>query len=513
MIETTTHAPALELRDVTKSFGKNKAVDGISLQLRRNEVVGIIGENGAGKSTLLKILAGVHEPDDGTVLVGGEEQRIRSTIRATELGIGVVHQEQSLLSNLTVAENIHMGAGTSGSGSATAFGIYNWRRLHDEAARALERVGTHTDPRSKVEDLSFAERQMVEIAKAVRVGEEAGKTPIVILDEPTSVLEKDEIKLLAQEIKRLRELGSVIFVSHRLQEILDFTDRIYVLRHGRIVAELESASAVESELFELMTGREAGVSSSAERKRPAGNEAPALQLSGLTKKGSFEDITTSVRAGTIHAFVGTNSSGREELARAVFGAEAFDSGELVIHGQRMSRTTIRRSIGLGIAYLPSERKTEGMTAGFDLSQNLTLTHAAGTRKGPFISRAARRKVAERWVKKMDVRPPLPDADIASLSGGNQQKVVLGKWLLADELRILVLDHPLRGLDPGAIEHVNDAIRAETDKGVAVVLIADTLEEALSIADEITVMKDGRISAHHSLDERVPSVVELIEKMV
>lgn len=515
--EMKTHA--LELRDVSKSFGKNKAVDNISLHIRPNEVIGLIGENGAGKSTLLKILAGVHEPDSGTILINGESHRIRSTTRATELGIGVVHQEQSLLSNLTVAENILMGSVRKDRSQpqterATRFGFYNWKQLNRQAAEALQRVGSQTDPSSKIEQLSFAERQMVEIARAVLVGESAGTSPIVILDEPTSVLENEEVAVLAAEIQRLRDLGSVVFVSHRLHEIIEFTDRIYVMRGGRVVAERDSRTVHEDELFELMTGRQSAAPAQRgpEKSVSAGQEV-ALIVDRMGKRGSFTDVSFSIRKGQVHCLIGTNSSGREDVARALFGAEPFESGSFTLRNQELKRLSVREAIRHGIAYVPAERKVEGMTGGMTVGENLTLTHSAGTRCGPFLSHGARSRIAEDWISRMDVRPTDAGADIASFSGGNQQKIVLGKWLLADELNLLILDHPLRGLDPGAIEHVNEAIRAQCDKGTAVLLLADTLEEALAIADEISVMRDGQVSGHYLLADHVPTVVELIEKMV
>lgn len=514
--ELKTHA--LELRDVSKSFGKNKAVDNISLHIRPNEVIGLIGENGAGKSTLLKILAGVHEPDCGTILINGQSHRIRSTTRATELGIGVVHQEQSLLSNLTVAENILMGSvrkerSQPQTERATRFGFYNWKQLNRQAAEALQRVGSQTDPSLNIEQLSFAERQMVEIARAVLIGESAGTSPIVILDEPTSVLENEEVAVLAAEIHRLRDLGSVVFVSHRLHEIIEFTDRIYVMRGGKVVAERDSRTVNEDELFELMTGRQSAAP--AHRRPlelPAGQEV-ALKVDRLGKRGSFTDVSFSIRKGQVHCLIGTNSSGREDVARALFGAEPFDSGSFTLGNREFKRLSIREAIRHGIAYVPAERKVEGMTGGMTVGENLTLTHAAGTRRGPFLSHGARSRISEDWITRMDVRPAEAEADIASFSGGNQQKVVLGKWLLADDLNLLMLDHPLRGLDPGAIEHVNEAIRVECGKGTAVLLLADTLEEALAIADEISVMRDGQVSGHYLLADHVPTVVELIEKMV
>lgn len=515
-METAMNDYVLELKDVNKSFGPVKALDSLALHIRPNEVIGLIGENGAGKSTLLKILAGVHQPDSGTVTINGSSQKLRSPGHATSLGIGVVHQEQSLLVNLSVAENIHMASAMARNGkderNPVPFGFYRWKALNEEARKALLRVGSKVEPDTIVEKLSFAERQMVEIAKAVKIVDRPGISPLVILDEPTSVLEQEETDVLEAEIARLKTLGSVIFVSHRLQEVLRVSDRIYVLRHGRIVAERDTDSVREEELFELMTGRQAG---NRPVKTPVDRQSgtPALEVSNLSRKGHFDDVSFDIRAGEVCAFVGAKASGREEVSRALFGAEPFDKGFISLNGRRLTKIGIRAAIRQGVAYLPSERKVEGMIPGMTLAENLTLAKPLGTTIGPLINVVKRTKITEDWVKRVDVRPTDAQADIARLSGGNQQKLVLGKWMLADDLKVLILDHPLRGLDPGAKEAVADLISEACSRGVAVMLLADTLEEALDVGDRIFVMRDGVISGRFDLAQETPSLVDLIEKMV
>lgn len=506
----------LELKDVNKSFGPVKALDSLSLHIRPNEVIGLIGENGAGKSTLLKILAGVHQPDSGTVTINGSTQKLRSPGHATSLGIGVVHQEQSLLVNLSVAENIHMASAMARTGNdqpnPVPFGFYRWKALNDEARKALLRVGSKVEPDTIVEKLSFAERQMVEIAKAVKIVDRPGISPLVILDEPTSVLEQEETDVLEAEIARLKTLGSVIFVSHRLQEVLRVSDRIYVLRHGQIVAERSTDSVREEELFELMTGRQAGHRPVKTPVNRDGNK-PALEVKNLSRKGHFTDVTFDINAGEVCAFVGAKASGREEVSRALFGAEPFDRGTITLDGQQLSKMRIRSSIRRGVAYLPSERKVEGMIPGMTLAENLTLANPLGTTIGPLINVAKRTQITKDWIKRVDVRPGDSQADIVRLSGGNQQKLVLGKWMLTKDLRVLILDHPLRGLDPGAKEAVAELINEACGRGVAVMLLADTLEEALDVGDRIFVMRDGVISGRFDLAQETPTLVDLIEKMV
>jgi ribose transport system ATP-binding protein len=492
-----------------------KALKNINLTIRSNEVLGLIGENGAGKSTLLKVLAGIHRPDEGTTEIGGQVVKIRTPAEAGRYGIGVVHQEQSLLTNLSIAENLLMGARTradmgQAQGSAgVRFGLYNWRRIRQEATLALERVGVELDVTAKVEWLSFAERQMVEIAKAVRVVDGSGRPPLIVLDEPTSVLEKEDIGLLEEEIRRLRAIGSVVFVSHRLDEVLAFCDRIYVMRDGEIVAERQTDNVDEDELFSLMTGRHTVARAAA--VEPVGE--PVLQVSQLSSHGKYRDVSFDVRSGEVHALVGVKDSGREELCRGLFGIEPIDSGTVLLAGSRFRPTTVRSAVRRGLGYVPAERKTEGMIPGMTVGENLTLTHPAESRFGPFVRLAARRAIAQRWIARLEVRPPLPGADIARLSGGNQQKIVLAKWVSDPGLRLLILDHPTRGVDAGAREHVYQLIDEACSRGVGVILLADTLEEALKVSHRVTVMRDGEVSATYDLRESVPPLSELVGKMV
>ena len=503
--------PTLRLTGIAKEFGRVQAVKDLSLEVRRNEVLGLIGENGAGKSSLLKILTGIHQPDRGTIEVNGAPVDFRRPQDATAAGIGVVHQEQSLFTNLSVAENIAMnGSGSKDSG--IRFGFYRWRTLNREAAETLERVHAKVDPRAIVGDLSFVERQMVEIARALRVDEMVHASPLVILDEPTSVLERDETAILEREIRDLKKIGSVIFVSHRLDEVLRICDRVVVMRAGEIVAERNTADVNEDELFALMIGRNERAELHS-RDRSGAGEEPVLQVEGLGRTHAYKDITFSLTPGRIVTIVGTNGSGRESVCRAIFGAESYDTGELRVGGEKVRGWSMRQAVRSGIAYVPSERRVEGMIGGMDAAENLTLVHPGASRSGPFLRRRARTKIANDWFEQLDVRPRDPALDLGRFSGGNQQKVVMAKWLLADDLKVLVLDHPLRGLDPGASETVNEQIRAVVDRGTAVLLLADTLEEALHMSDEILVMRDGEVTARFDLAVEAPTSIDLLEKMV
>ena len=517
IVQSESFDPQVELVSVSKSYGKNKALDDLSMFIGRHEVVGLIGENGAGKSTLLKILAGVHSLDSGTMRIAGRSVQLKNPNMAAASGIGVVHQEQSLIETLSVAENIALGISSvvrAGSDEAlTRFGFYSRKAVMREGAAALAQIGSNIKPETRVEHLSFGDRQMVEIAKAVRTASRSGTEPVIILDEPTSVLEVKDIARLEEEIVRLKTIGSVIFVSHRLDEIRRVCDRIYVLRGGKIVADCKPDDIDDQELFHLMTGRQQVPRKPAPREISS-VKPPVLALDRLTSNGHFKDVSLTVEPGQVHVIVGTRNSGREELCRAVFGVVPVHSGTVALNGQQLGQTTIAVSIAAGIAYLPSERKTEGMISGMTVAENISITHTQGTLLGPFVSRSRQNKSASRWISQLDIRPPNPLADIGQLSGGNQQKAVLAKWATDPNLCLLMLDHPTRGVDPGAREHINTLIDHLCQRGVGVLLLADTLDEALMIGHRITVMRDGVISA--SFDNETvprPEMAQLVEHMV
>jgi len=504
-------APALRLTGITKAFGKVLAVKDISLEIRQHEVVGLIGENGAGKSTLLKILTGIYQPDSGTIEAHDTVVRFRRPQDSVAVGIGVVHQEQSLLTNLSVAENIAM-SGTSAKDAGTKFGFYRWKKLYSEAESVLARVGSTVDPRAIVGDLPFVDRQMVEIARALRVDDALDVPPLLILDEPTSVLERDETETLEREIQALKDLGSVIFVSHRLDEVMRICDRILVMRHGKLVADRATAGVTQDELFRLMIGHE-----SRAPKRPRadglGTGQPVLEIKGASRKGAYRDVSLDVFPGQCVAIVGTIGSGREELCRAVFGADTIESGQIKVEGKEIRNWSMRTAVRNGVAYVPSERKVEGMVGGLTAADNLTLAYPGKAAVGPFLSPGARRKLVSEWFETLDVRPNDPKMRLERFSGGNQQKVVMGKWLLAEQLKILVLDHPLRGLDVGASETVNAQVQAACARGVGVLLIADTIEEALDMAHVIVVMRDGEVTASYDLSVDSVTALDLLERMV
>ena len=495
----------LKLTNISRSFGHVKAVKSVSLEIRKGEVIGLVGENGAGKSTLLKILAGVEQPDEGVMEINGTAVSFRSPNDAVRAGVGVVHQEQSLFTNLTVAENLDQR-------NAGRIGRKDWTRIYRDCEAALKRIGVDLDPKAHVSDLSFVDRQMVEIARAVSIDPSMTGTPLIILDEPTAVLEQTETAVLEREIRKLREIASVIFVSHRLDEIMRICDRVVVMRSGSIVSQKQTDHVTKEELFRDMAG---GVSQTAHasRKRPPAG-APAVEVRGLTRKGKFRDISFSARPGEIIAFLGSNGSGRGAVARTLFGAETYDSGTIEVKSRKVSSWSIRKAVEAGLAYLPAERKVEGMVGTLSATRNIALVHQGEGARGPFLKLGKLAEIAQSWFDRLEVRPNAISKPLINFSGGNQQKVVLAKWLNSPNTSVLLLDHPLRGLDVGAAQTVNAEIVKSCEAGAAVILIPDTIEEALELADEIIVMRDGEISARHDLrTSNTLTVQDIVAEMV
>ncbi len=485
----------LKLTNISRTFGKTKAVSNVSLTIERGEVIGLTGENGAGKSTLLKILAGIERPDEGSMEINGKVSNFRSPNDAFKAGVGVVHQEQSLFTNLTIAENIAYQTGSKTG--LSRYGIKNWSQINADAAAVLDKIGFKIDPRSRVGDLSFVDRQMVEIARAVCVEPGGDDVPLIILDEPTAVLEQAEVAVLEREILKLRKFASVIFVSHRLDEVLRICDRVVVMRHGQLTVDRSTNGVTKQDLFKAMVDDAPVAASRARRALPA-NAQPAIEVRGLTLEGKFKNFSFAVYPGRITALVGTNGSGRGSLVRAMFGAEKHDSGTILVDGREVSNWSIRKAVAAGLAFVPAERKVEGMIGGFPGTRNIALVHQREAMVGPFLHPGKMAAIAQTWFDRLDVNPNNIHQPLDQFSGGNQQKVVLSKWLNSPNLKVLMLDHPLRGLDVGVSQTVNAQIRQACQHGTAVVLIPDTIEEALELADEILVMRDGEISARHDL---------------
>jgi len=498
----------LRVERVSKSFGGTRALDDVSIEIRAREVVGLVGANGAGKSTLLKTLCGLCQPDSGRIVLRDKVLGLKGIADAANAGIGMVFQELSLLPNLSVAENILLGH----EGAALRCGFYDWKALRALAAAQLRKLGSSISPSARTGSLSFAERQMVELARVLAIEERAQNEPVILLDEPTSMLDAAHIEAVLAQIENLRERSSVLFVTHRLDEALRVCDRIYVLSDGRCVAQRGRKDFSIADLQQHMLGRELGVACPAQA-RPARQAESRLSVRALCCGNSYRGISFDLSDGEILGIAGVAGSGRESLCRALFGIEQPDSGEIVLDGQPVQLGEPADAVRLGIGYVPADRDAEGIVAGLGILENMTLAHLGGLCRGPFLDRAREKALVEGWIAQLRIAPGAAQTPARHLSGGNQQKIVLAKWLVAGSPKILILDHPLRGLDVGAKMDITRLIRELAQSGIGILLIADTYDELTALSDRIIVMKDGVVSGHFPAGGTKPSELQILECMV
>jgi ribose transport system ATP-binding protein len=500
----------LELDQVSKRFPGVVALDGVSVEVRAHEVLGLVGENGAGKSSLMKVLAGIYTPDSGTIRLRGQAIRPQTVRQATEHGIAMVFQEQSLLTNISVAENLFLG----NEDRFVTGGVINWKAMHAAARTLLERVHLEIDPGVYTADLGFAQRQMVELAKALSVEERTQFEPIILLDEPTSVLAQAEIDLLFSRVRELKAHSSFVFVSHRLDEVLQLSDRIYVMKDGHVVAERIPADTSSEELYRLMVGRDRNEEYYREsEQQPYDSSSVVLSVDGLGKTGFFRDVSFDVHAGEVVSICGVAGSGREAVCRVLAGAMRPDAGVLRMGGQDVRFRSPRDAVANHVAYVPMERKVEGLAPYLTIAQNITLPNLAPVKRFGLLDLGRERHLGSDWIARLGIRAPSADTLVATLSGGNQQKVVLAKWL-SNQPRLLVLDHPTRGLDVGAKEDVYHLVREISARGVGVVLTSDTLEESIGLGHTVLVMKDGEIAARFDANGgEKPRQVDIVHHML
>ncbi len=499
----------LSVCDISKSYGGVRALTRVTMEVRRREVVGLVGENGAGKSTLMRILAGGVRPDSGTMTIDGEPLSPRNPREANAHGIGMVFQEQSLLLNMTVAENIFLGQ----EAPFVRAGIIDRRRLHAAARAQLAKVGLDVDPASRTAGLSFAARQMVELAKALALEDRTDKPLLILLDEPTSVLESKEVALLFERVRALRSRASFVFVSHRLDEVLGISDRLYVMRDGQVVAERAAGTVGVPELHEMMVGRGLPGEYYREARQAPPRSRVALEARGLGVEGAYRQVDLAVREGEVLGVAGVVGSGREELTRTLFGFLPQTSGTVMVSGREARLTTPAQAVRLGIGYVPRERRLEGLVMFLSVATNITLANLDAVTRHGVIDHRRERSLAADWIGRLRIRAPATTTACRELSGGNQQKVVLARWMTA-KARVLILDHPTRGLDVGAKEEVFDLIRALSEAGVAIILASDTLEETIGLSHSIVVMRDGAVTGRFDASPgHKPGQVELLRRMV
>ncbi len=479
--ETTDATPLrVELRGISRRFAATQALDDVSLGLLPGEVHALVGENGAGKSTLVKILAGVHQPDSGTIRLDGQSTQIHGPAHSRALGIAVVHQEPRLFPDLTVAENVFIGHAPSGR-----LGTIDWGRMRRAAQALFGQLDVQFDVGAPVRGLSMADQQLIEIAKSLSVD-----ARVLILDEPTASLSAHEVERLFTIVRRLRDRGvAVLFVSHRLDEVFALCDRATVLRDGRHVITTQTSDLTTADLVRHMVGR--AVSLFPKVETPTGEVL--LEVRNLTRAGVFRDVGFSVRAGEIVGLAGLVGAGRTEIARVLFGIDPRDSGEIRVGGTPVNFASPSAAMHAGIAYLPEDRHQEGLVLDFSIAQNVTLPILPRIFPRLLIHSSTERAVARDYTRQLNVRMTGVDQLVAALSGGNQQKVVLAKWL-ASRPRILILDEPTRGIDIGAKVEVHRIISELAASGLGIILISSDLPEVLAMSDRILVLHEGGITA-------------------
>jgi ribose transport system ATP-binding protein len=491
------NSPLLEMRGISKGFPGVMALDRVSLQIGRGEIVAICGENGAGKSTLMKILGGVHQPDVGEILIDGQPVKINGVTDSMKFGIAFIHQELNVLGNLDVAANVFLGREPK-----NGFGLIDEKKIHAETEPFLKRLGLNIFTRTRLDRLSLAQQQLVEIAKALSLN-----ARLIIMDEPTSSLTLTETKRLLELVRELRDQGvSIAYISHRLVEIGECADRVVVLRDGKNAGELPQAEITHDQLVRLMVGREISnfyVHSS--RQKTPGFFKVRNTTSSLYpgKKVSFD-----AARGEILGFAGLVGAGRSEIAKAISGLEKSPAQEIFLDGKKLSIGRPRDAIDNGIFLAPENRRTEGLVMQMNVRENISLPSLENFSRCGLVNRKHERQIAAEQVNSLKVKTPTTGTRVLNLSGGNQQKIVLGKWL-AMRPKVMILDEPTRGVDVGAKAEIYRLMRQLADDGAVILMISSDMEEILNVSDRIAVMHEGEISGIlERVDCREENVMQL-----
>jgi ribose transport system ATP-binding protein len=499
-----------QLKAVDKKFPGVHALKAVDFEIKRGEIVGLVGENGAGKSTLMKVIYGAYQPDGGTITIDGKAVRFQNPRQAMENGIGMVFQEQSLIQNLTVMENIFLGY----ERQFVRLGVINWKAMAAAARKQLAKVKLDIDPATVTSTLSFAQRQLVELAKVLTLEERVDGDLVILLDEPTSVLAEDEVKMLFTIVRDLTKRASFIFVSHRMDEVMELSDRIYVMKDGAVVDVVAHGAATVEEIQHKMVGRNVDREYYREqRQKPYEASKVLLEMEGVSLPGRIKDIGLKLHAGEVLCLVGTEGAGREAILRTIYGMRTPVSGSVKIKGRTVTTFNPQDAVASGVGYVPRERKIEGIVAGMNVYENMTLSQIGRYSRMGVLNVSAEKALARDWIGKLSIKAHSEYADCGNLSGGNQQKVVLSKWRSGGS-DIMLLDHPTRGLDIGAKEDVYEMIRDMSDDGVGVILVADTLEEAIGLSHSIIVLKDGAIQQRFDCKPGAkPSLFDLLHYMI
>lgn len=470
----------LEMKGIHKKFANVCALEGINLQLKKGEVHALLGENGAGKSTLIKVLGGIYKADEGQIIVNGEEASIPSVRAAQALGINIVHQEIVLVPHISVAENIFLGREP-----VTRTGLKDNKKMYEESEKLVQQLGLNIDVRQEVYYLTIAQQQLVEIVKAVSFN-----SKIIVMDEPTSSLAEREVDYLFEVIRKLKIQGvSIIYISHKLNELFTITDRITVIRDGKYVNTKETKKTSMDELIKMMVGRE--LTEYYSRGSHSIGET-AFEVKNLSRRGVFENVSFHIKKGEIVGFAGLVGAGRSEIMQAIFGVSAIDSGDIYLEGKKVEFRNVQEAINQGVALIPENRKTEGLILKNTVGFNITLAVQDQYKKLVYVNAKKRDEIINKYIEAFSIKTSSAEQLANNLSGGNQQKIVLAKWL-ATNPKVLILDEPTRGVDVGAKSEIYTIIDQLASEGMAVILISSELTEVINMCDRIYVAAQGQVT--------------------
>jgi len=479
--------PVLRLKNIVKTFPGVRALDGVSFSVLPGEVHALMGENGAGKSTLMKVLGGIYQPDGGSIYMGDQKAVMAGPLEAKDKGIVFIHQELSLAEELSVAENIYLGELPRKS-----FGRVDWPKLAAQANAILEKLNVNFDANARVGDLSIANQQMVEIARALTVDAKA-----VIFDEPTASLTDAEKVVLFDVIADLQREGvGIIYISHRMEEIFKITDRITVLRDGQYQGTVRTADTNEESVTQMMIGRKLDLSRNASHHELGDI---ALEVRGLSCGKFFTDVSFDVRRGEVLGFYGLVGAGRTEIAETLFGLRYPSAGQIFLEGREVRISSPVDAINMGISLVPEDRKGQGLVLGMNCRDNMTLPQVDDMKAGPFVAEGAEIAIFDQYRDRLDIRTPGWRQKVGNLSGGNQQKIVIGKWLSMHP-NVLIVDEPTRGIDVGSKSEIHKLLRELAAQGYAVIVISSEMPEVLHVSDRIAAMYSGRIMRTFTSEE-------------
>lgn len=480
----------LQMEGISKRFGATQALDEINFELRLGEVHALLGENGAGKSTLIKVLGGIHKPDEGVIKINGQEIEMNGIQDARNSGIGIIHQEIVLVPYLTVTENIFLGREI-----LTSLHTRDLKKMNELALDMTEKLGLHIDVTTKVGNLSIAQQQMVEIVKAISFN-----VKILVMDEPTSSLSDEEVGKLFETMDRLRKNHvSIIYISHRMEELFTVTDRVTVMRDGTYVGTVNTKETNADSLVAMMVGRSLTNYYTRDYNM---TDQEVLRVENITRAGVFQNVSFSVHKGEILGFSGLVGAGRSEIMQAVFGNDSFESGKVFLSGKEVKFKSSMEAIRNGVAMVPEDRKKQGLTLINSVGFNMTLASLNSVMKGPLLSETKRSRVIGEYIEELNIKTASTDIAVSSLSGGNQQKVVLAKWL-ATKPRLLILDEPTRGVDVGAKAEIYAIINRLAGQGMAIIMISSELPEIINMCDNVCVVREGKVVGrlgHEELDQ-------------